>query len=125
MHVIASDVWRELSRLNIPCGMAAKALVDAGKEIPTKLMLELLKEKLSMGECVSHGWILEGFPTDAASARKLLSAGLLPTRFLHINLSDADVALRTDAELQAFFNTGTTPRWRRGALQHREARRLP
>ena len=94
VHVIASDVWRELARLNIPCGMAAKALVDAGKEIPTKLMLELLKEKLSMGECVSHGWILEGFPADAAAAREMLAVGLLPTRFLHICLDDAEVVRR-------------------------------
>jgi adenylate kinase len=94
VHVIASDVWRELARLNVPCGMAAKALVDAGKEIPTSLMLELLKEKLEMGECVSHGYVLEGFPADAAAAREMLAMGLLPTRFLHIGLDDAEVVRR-------------------------------
>ena len=90
MHVIASDVWRG-ARLNVQCGLAAKSLVDQGKEIPTGLMLEMLKEKLSMGECVSHGYVLEGFPADASAARQMLAAGILPTRFLHTALDDAEV----------------------------------
>ena len=94
VHVIASDVWRELARLNVQCGLAAKSLVDQGKEIPTSLMLEMLKEKLSMGECVSHGYVLEGFPADASAARQMLAAGILPTRFLHIALDDAEVVRR-------------------------------
>lgn len=94
VHVIASDVWRELSKLGSPHGLKAKAIIDEGKEVPPELVLEMLVEKLSMGECVTKGWILEGFPADAAQARHLCAAGLLPTRFLHINVSDAECVRR-------------------------------
>ena len=94
VHVIASDVWRELARLNSEPGLKAKALHDVGSEVPPELLLELPKEKLSMGECVSKGWILEGFPSTPTQARAMLSAGLLPTRFLHIALDDAEAVRR-------------------------------
>lgn len=94
VHVIASDVWRELSRLNSAAGLQAKALIDDGKEVPDELTLAMLQEKLSMGECVTQGWILEGFPLNASASRKLLAAGLLPTRFLTIAVPDAECVRR-------------------------------
>jgi len=94
VHVIASDVWRELARLNSPDGLAAKAEKDAGKEPSPELTLKLLEEKLGMSDCVSKGWVLEGFPADAAQARKMSSVGLLPSRFLHIEMTDAECVRR-------------------------------
>ena len=96
VHVVATDLWREMAKLNVPEGLKAKALIDDGKEVPTDLVLAMLKEKLNMGECVSNGWILEGFPADASQARKLCAAGLLPTRFLHVEVADAECVRRLD-----------------------------
>ena len=45
-------------------------------------------------ECVTRGWVLEGFPTDVFAARKLCAKGLLPTRFLHIAVDDAECMRR-------------------------------
>ena len=94
VHVIASDVWRELSRVSSPSGLKAKGLIDQGKEVPSELMLEMLTEKLTMGDCVSKGWILEGFPLTASDARAMLAKGLLPTRFLSIKVEDAECVRR-------------------------------
>lgn len=94
VHVIASDVWRELARLNSEPGLKIKALHDAGEAVPSELLLEVLKEKLTMGDCVSKGWILEGFPSTKAEARSMLAAGLLPTRFLHVAVSDVEAVRR-------------------------------
>jgi len=94
VHVIASDVWRELARLNSPEGLKAKALVEEGKEVPSEMLLEMLHEKLTQGPCVQRGWILEGFPTNASETRMMLAKGLLPTRFLHIKVDDSECARR-------------------------------
>jgi adenylate kinase len=94
VHVIASDVWRQLASVGSASGLKAKALVDKGEDVPSDLLLEMLKEKLSLGECVTKGWILEGFPSDPAQARSMVAAGLLPTRFVHIGVDDAEVVRR-------------------------------
>jgi len=94
VHVIGSELWREMSRLNNPAGLKAKELTEKGSDVPDDLMLEMLKEKLTSADCISQGWVLEGFPSTASQARGMLSAGLLPTRFLHVTLSDAEVLRR-------------------------------
>ena len=94
VHVIASDVWRELARLNSASGLEAKSLVENGLEVPDELLLQMLKEKLTSGECVSNGWVMEGFPSTPSQARAMLSQGLIPTRYLHVAVSDAEVLRR-------------------------------
>jgi len=94
VHVIAGQVHQELVRLNFEPAVQAKKLIESGSEVPDALMLAMLKEKLTSGECVSSGWVLEGYPSTAGQARAFLSSGLLPTRFLHVALSDAEVTRR-------------------------------
>ena len=94
VHVDASDVWRDAAKAGTEAGLKAKALVDNGEEVPDALMLELLKEKFDSEECASKGWVLEGFPTTAAQTRAMLSAGLLPTKVLLLQLDDEEVRRR-------------------------------
>ena len=94
VHVVGSRLAHELARLDSSAGKQAKGLLDAGQAVPDELMLSLVKEKLTGGECTSKGWVLEGYPTTAAQARAMQKAGLLPTRFLHIELSDAEATRR-------------------------------
>ena len=44
VHVVASDVWRELARLNSASGLRAKELVENGFEVSDELLLNMLKE---------------------------------------------------------------------------------
>lgn len=94
VHVIASELWRELSRLNSPAGLRAKELQENGLDVPDACMLEMLKEKLTSADCISQGWVLEGFPSTSSQARAMLAAGLLPSRFLHVAVSDFEVMRR-------------------------------
>ena len=94
VHVVAGDVYRELARQNVPSALEAKALVDQGKGVPSATTLEMLKEKLLSADCLKYGWVLEGFPADPIEARLLAQGGLLPTRFLHINVADAEASRR-------------------------------
>ena len=36
--------------------------MDAGRLVPDSLVINLVKEKLASPECVSRGWLLDGFP---------------------------------------------------------------
>ena len=112
VHVVASDMWRELSNLGLEAGLQAKALVEQNLEVPDELLLTRLKEKLNSGDCISRGWVLEGFPSTPPQARAMCTAGLLPTRFLHIALGDGEApafAETTDRRLATLLSPNRRP----------------
>ncbi|KAL1519390.1 hypothetical protein AB1Y20_022915 [Prymnesium parvum] len=94
VHIIAADVYRELAKAGSALGKEAKTLVDSNEEIPSKMMVELLQEKLASAECETRGWVLEGFPSTATEARAMLAVGILPTRVMSLVLSDEEALRR-------------------------------
>ena len=64
------------------------------QEVPSELQLTLLKEKLNSADCTARGWILEGYPNSALEGRGMLAGGLLPTRFLRLELEDEEALRR-------------------------------
>ena len=70
VHVYGPDLWREASKEGTANGLKAKEVMDSGAaELPDELLLDLVKEKLSSPDCVSKGWVLEGYPTTGAQVR--------------------------------------------------------
>ena len=98
VHVYGPDLCRESANAGSALGLKAKGVADSSTtgEIPDDMMLDLLKEKLGSSDCVSNGWVLEGYPTTAMQARTMLAAGLLPSRVLLLQLDDDEVKRRLD-----------------------------
>jgi len=94
VHVVASDVYRDLAKSGSPLGKEAKALVDNNQDIPSDMLLKLLQEKLSTPDCINKGWVLEGYPSTATQARAMLAGGVLPTCVLSLLLDDDEVMRR-------------------------------
>ena len=46
-----------------------KELIEAGLEVPLELTLNMLAEKLTTGECVTRGWVLED-PEEGTAKRR-------------------------------------------------------
>lgn len=51
--------------------------MDRGELIPDEIITNLVLDRLRMEDCLSRGWILDGFPRTASQAESLLKAGLL------------------------------------------------
>jgi adenylate kinase family enzyme len=98
VHVYGPDMARESASVGSALGLKAKGVADSSTtgEIPDDLMLDLLKEKLGSEECLSNGYVLEGYPNTAMQARAMLAAGLLPSRVLVLQLEDEEVKRRLD-----------------------------
>jgi adenylate kinase len=94
VHVAADSLWLEASAAGTEAGLAAKALKDAGEDVPSELTQRLVMDKLASPECSSRGWVLESFPTTASEAHAMLTSGLLPTRVVEIFVDDAEVKRR-------------------------------
>ena len=48
--------------------------------VPDDLILQLLKNRLSQLDCISHGWVLHAFPTTRRQAEGLTNIGFEPNR---------------------------------------------
>jgi adenylate kinase len=66
--ISTGDLLREAVRNDNPLGKKAKSFMDAGKLVPTDLVVDLIEEKLAT---VKGGVILDGFPRNLEQARML------------------------------------------------------
>jgi len=69
-QISTGDMLREHVKKMSPLGIQAKEFMDSGELVPDKLILEMMKKKLSNEEC-KNGYILDGFPRTLPQAEGL------------------------------------------------------
>ena len=69
-RISTGDILREACREGTPLGLRAKAYMDAGELVPDDLILEMVKEKVSLHPA-DQGIVFDGFPRTAAQAEAL------------------------------------------------------
>ena len=71
-HISTGDILRSAIAQQTPLGIKAKSYVDNGDLVPDELILDLIAERLNQND-TQKGWILDGFPRNAAQADFLTS----------------------------------------------------
>jgi adenylate kinase len=66
-HISTGDLLRAAVKAKSNLGVAAKSYMDAGKLVPDKLVIDLVKERLDADDA-QDGFILDGFPRNTAQA---------------------------------------------------------
>ena len=69
-QISTGDMLREHVKKISPLGIKAKKFMDSGELVPDKLILEMMKKKLSNNDC-KNGYILDGFPRTLPQAEGL------------------------------------------------------
>jgi adenylate kinase len=69
-HIATGDMLREAIASETEMGVRIKPIYDAGDLVPDDLMIELIRERLSVAD-TSEGFILDGFPRTVAQAEAL------------------------------------------------------
>ena len=73
-HIATGDMLREAIATETELGLRIKSVYDAGDLVPDDLMIELIRERLSVPD-TAEGFILDGFPRTVAQAEALWRAG--------------------------------------------------
>ncbi len=68
--ISSGDLLRENVKKNTPFGKKAKKYMDLGELVPDKIVIEMIKEKISEDRA-KDGFILDGFPRTLAQAEML------------------------------------------------------
>ena len=89
--ISTGDLLRNSIANGTELGKTAKTYMDAGKLVPTELVLDLLKERLAESD-TKNGYILDGFP------RSIEQAELLDT------MIDVDLCLYLDVDKEVIVN---------------------
>lgn len=69
-QISTGDLLRAAVAAGTPLGKEAKAYMDRGELVPDKVVLGMVKERLSQNDC-KKGFILDGFPRNVAQAEAL------------------------------------------------------
>lgn len=69
-HVATGDLFRENLANDTPLGRRARGVMDQGKLVPDDLVIEMLFDRVSRGDC-ADGYLLDGFPRTLPQAEVL------------------------------------------------------
>jgi len=66
-QISTGDILRAAVKDQTPSGVRAKSFMDQGALVPDDLVIDIIRERLSMSDS-AHGFILDGFPRTVAQA---------------------------------------------------------
>ena len=69
-QISTGDILRRAIKEGTETGIKAKSFIDAGKLVPDEVIIDIVKERLAMGDC-KDGYILDGFPRTVPQAEAL------------------------------------------------------
>jgi len=72
VHLSTGDILRQAVRDSTPLGLQVKDYMDNGRLVPDELITNLVCERLEQEDCITRGWLLDGFPRTAFQAEALL-----------------------------------------------------
>ena len=69
-HISTGDMFRSAIKNQTPTGLEAKRYIDAGELVPDSVVIDMVRERLAMDDCV-NGYLLDGFPRTVDQAEVL------------------------------------------------------
>ncbi len=114
IHISTGDIFRENIKRETTLGKKAKAIIDAGNLMPDEITVDLVRQRLAEEDCVSKGYILDGFPRNIEQAKALSTFADIDCALL-VDVSDEDVMKRITGRYMSktsdiIYNVYTEPK---------------
>lgn len=94
VHISTGDILRENVKAGTELGKKAKTYMDAGGLVPSELIVDLVKDRLTKPDIQEKGCLLDGFPRAPDQAQAMVDAGLKVQKFLLIKVPDETLVER-------------------------------
>lgn len=92
-NISTGAIIRNAIRNKTPMGIAAEKFIDDGLLVPDEVVIEIVKERISLDDC-KDGYILDGFPRTLNQAIALKNMGEVIDHVIDIEVSDVDLIKR-------------------------------
>jgi adenylate kinase len=94
VHISTGDILRENVKAGTELGIKAKGYMDSGALVPSELIVDLVKDRLTKDDVKKQGCLLDGFPRAPDQAQAMVDAGLKVERMLLIEVPDETLVER-------------------------------
>ena len=91
-HISTGDMFRAAIKNETPTGLEAKRYMDAGQLVPDSVVIDMVRERLSMDDC-ANGYLLDGFPRTVEQA-EALDTICAPDAVVEIDVPDERLMVR-------------------------------
>lgn len=88
VHLSTGDILRAAVKQGTALGLQAKEFMDNGQLVPDALITGVICDRLKEKDCMTNGWLLDGFPRTKSQAEALSSAGMVPDCFLMLDVPE-------------------------------------
>lgn len=114
VHLSTGDMLRDAIAQKTETGIKAKDFVENGKLVPDEIIISVIIERLMQVDCVTRGWLLDGFPRSAGQAEALQNNGVTCDVFIQLEvldglLLDRVVGRRTDPDTGKIYHMKFNP----------------
>ncbi|MBN8504041.1 MAG: adenylate kinase [Burkholderiales bacterium] len=84
-QISTGDMLRAAVKAGTPLGLAAKQVMDSGGLVSDDIIIGLVKERISQGDC-ANGFLFDGFPRTIPQAEAMKAAGVKLDLVLEIDV---------------------------------------
>lgn len=91
--ISTGNIIREALKNGTDLGLKAKSYMDAGGLVPDKIVIDIIKERLSKKDC-KGGFVLDGFPRTVPQAEALDEMGVSIDKVIEIYVPDDKITER-------------------------------
>ena len=92
-QISTGDMLRAAVKAGSPLGREAKKVMDAGELVSDALILKLVKERITGGDC-QHGYLFDGFPRTIVQAEGMAAEGITVDFIVEIQADDEEIVRR-------------------------------
>ena len=92
-QISTGDMLRAAVKAGTPLGLEAKSVMDAGQLVSDGLIINLVKERLTEGDC-ANGYLFDGFPRTIPQADALKEANVALDFVLEIDVPAEEIIKR-------------------------------
>ena len=92
-HISTGNMLREAVDEETELGLEAKALMDAGILVSDEVIVGLVEDRISKGDC-KNGFLFDGFPRTIPQAQALIDRDIPIDAVIEIDVPDQDIIER-------------------------------
>jgi adenylate kinase len=92
-QISTGDMLRGEVAAGSALGKEARTYMEAGGLVPDRLVIEMVKQRVTRADC-SNGFVIDGFPRTVAQAEALRAAGIDADFIIEFGVDDAEILRR-------------------------------
>jgi adenylate kinase len=92
-QISTGDMLRTAIQAGTALGLEARLVMDAGKLVSDRLIIDLVKERIAKPDC-SQGCLFDGFPRTIPQAEAIQTAGINIDHVIEIVVADEEIIKR-------------------------------